>query len=187
MAEASSSGLKTPSRRLTVRAGSKHTESLSAPQRLYRSERECEEDYELQRESLEKTKRKYYEACCVLESEEAALKRGEEELRKVNDRSAVVAFMIKQLLREQGLQDEGAAAELVLKPQNSSPETDLEILRAIREPIDHYFRDHSDINEYIEDKLYDIEKILTPGEGEDDGDEAAAADAPAGAAAPDDE
>ena len=53
MAEASSSGLKTPSRRLTVRAGSKHTESLSAPQRLYRSERECEEDYELQRESLE--------------------------------------------------------------------------------------------------------------------------------------
>jgi len=133
-----------------------------APQRLYRSERECEEDYVEQREHLERTRRKYEEACAVLESERAALARGEAELSKLNDRSGVVAFMIKQLLREQGLQDEGAAAELVLKPQNSSPEIDAEIVRTIRAPIDHYFRDHGDITTYIDDKLAEIEGILDP-------------------------
>ena len=64
------------------------------------------------------------------------------------------------------------AAALVLKPQESSPEIDLEILRAIRDPIDHYFRDHSDINDYIEDKLADIEAVLAPGAGDDDDGEA---------------
>ena len=165
---------KTPTKQATRRPSTKSAAKLkdATPQRLYRSERECEEDYEEQRESLERTKRRYYDACAVLEGEEAALARGEEELRKLSDRSAVVAFMIKQLLREQGLQDEGAAAALVLKPQESSPEIDLEILRAIRDPIDHYFRDHSDINDYIEDKLADIEAVLAPGAGDDDDGEA---------------
>ena len=73
---------KTPTKQATRRPSTKSAAKLkdATPQRLYRSERECEEDYEEQRESLERTKRRYYDACAVLEGEEAALARGEEEL-----------------------------------------------------------------------------------------------------------
>lgn len=136
---------------------------VGATQRLYRSERDCEADYVEQRGDLERTKARYVAACAVLESEREGLARGEAEVAKLNDRSAVVAFMIKQLLREQGLRDEGAAAALVLRSQNSTPEIDAEIIKTIREPIDHYFRDNGDITRYIDDKLAEIGGILDDG------------------------
>ena len=53
---------KTPTKQATRRPSTKSAAKLkdATPQRLYRSERECEEDYEEQRESLERTKRRYY-------------------------------------------------------------------------------------------------------------------------------
>ena len=134
-AMSSSSGARAQEQRKASSRLATSPRRAEAPQRMFRSARACAAALETQEAALNDLAARRAVVRRALSEEVAALRRHEADLATLDERNAVAALLVKQLLRDRG----GAPPPIV------AADVDSAVADAVREPLDRRFRPSGDL------------------------------------------